>query len=201
MRSDSGTRAGFAPVVLWALASACASPAPPVPASATRAAATTALEVRVPHGRAMTLSTSAQPEFKHLLIEATGEGAPIARAEHLVRWVHQHVRFTPDRHQTLDALLEDRGGNCFDHASLTIALLRSSGFTARFVREVTAAPADEGRAAAARASKSSLFGYEHNDHTWVEVQVDGAWVPADTSLGLFGEREWLAGRVLRGDAN
>ena len=154
-----------------------------------------------PRGRAMTLSPEAVQELEWIAARAAGTGPPQSRAEHTVRWVHEHVQFTPDRHKTIDGVLEDRRGNCYDQAGLLAALLQANGFSTRLVREINVEPPSQQRASSAEKSKSHLFGYEHNDHTWLEIQIDGSWVPADSSLGLFGTREWIAARILRGVTN
>lgn len=42
---------------------------------------------------------------------------------------------------------------------------------------------------------ASVFGYQHNDHRWLEVFCSGTWIPADATLGVCGEPEWLAARM------
>ena len=159
------------------------------------------LELQAPGSRLVTASPAAVAEVARLTARVAGVGTDEERAARVVRWVHAHVAFTADRHAALDGILEDRKGNCYDHASLVIAMLRAGGLRVRFVRELNVEPPSEERAASAWAQQSSLFGFEHNDHTWVEVFAEGRWIPADSSLGLFGMREWLGARVLRGVAN
>lgn len=118
--------------------------------------------------------------------------------ERVVRWVHETVRFTPDRHDTYEAVLAERKGNCADHAALVWAMLCAQGIESRFVRELNVQPASPERAASAARSRSSLFGLEHNDHTWLEVRSQRRWIPADSSLGIFGSSEWVRTRLLTG---
>ena len=46
-------------------------------------------------------------------------------------------------------------------------------------------------------NRMSVFGKRHNDHVWIEVydEKSGDWYPADPSLGLIGEDQWLRARV------
>src|SRR5262245_17771676 len=94
---------------LWLLAalatSSCASKQPRIPGSTGNPVAVAA---RDPRGRAMTLSPEAVPELEWIAARAAGTGPPQSRAEHTVRWVHEHVQFMPDRHKTIDGVLEDR---------------------------------------------------------------------------------------------
>ena len=178
--------------LLAALATACSS-------EPGGAAAPVALQA--PGSRRVTASSATLTELRQRAEQVAGGGTQAARAERIVRWVHENVAFTPERHATLDALLRDRNGNCYDHASLVLAMLRQTGIRARYVRELNVEPPSEMRATSAREQMSVLYGYEHNDHTWVEIEAEGRWLPADSSLGLFGVREWLGARVLNGAAN
>jgi hypothetical protein len=194
----SARRSSFLLFVL--LGAACGgSPAPA--ASAPPRAEATPFALQVPGSRLVTASREAEGDLARLFTRIAGGGAEEEKAERVVRWIHEQVVFSPARHPTVDALLDDRNGNCYDHAALVIALLRAGGVRARLVRELNVEPASEGRATSAREKKSSVYGLEHNDHTWVEISLNGHWVPADSSLGLFGLREWLGARVLRGMPN
>jgi hypothetical protein len=110
---------------------------------------------------------------------------------------------TDYRSRTVDEVLARGMGNCADHARVLMDLLKAGGFEVRWVQEVNLQAPSERRRASARAkvaeggARYSVFGYQHNDHRWLEVRdpARGAWFPADSSLGVTGREAWAAARL------
>nr|WP_275976249.1 transglutaminase domain-containing protein [Geothrix oryzisoli] len=132
-------------------------------------------------------------------------GAAEARVRALVDHLHQRMPWvaTDYRTRSVDEILARGSGNCADHAKVLLDLLKAGGFEARWVREINLQAPSERRQASARAKVAeggkgfSVFGYQHNDHRWLEVRdpASGAWFPADSSLGVVGGGAWAAARL------
>jgi hypothetical protein len=131
----------------------------------------------------------------------TGEARVRALVDHLHRrmpWVA-----TDYRTRSVDEILARGAGNCADHASVLMSLLKEGGFEVRWVQEINLQAPSERRQASAQAKvaeggrRFSVFGYRHNDHRWLEVRdpASGAWFPADSSLGVVGGEAWIAARL------
>jgi len=119
----------------------------------------------------------------------------------VVMRVHERMRirasaFGAGMPRSLPATVAAEGGNCVSHSVLAAVLLRDRGFPTRLVVEevytnfaLLRAPAVVFRAP---------IGPTLNGHVWIEVLVDGEWVPADAELGVCGTGEWLAARLAGG---
>jgi hypothetical protein len=80
--------------------------------------------------------------------------------------------------------------------------MKTLGMEMRTVREINLhLENDERQKRAAekvreRGAAMSVFGRRHNDHVWLEIRdEDGSWFPADPSLGIVGEQEWVQARL------
>ena len=123
----------------------------------------------------------------------------LARA--LVMRVHERMRVLPSAFgfgmpRGLPAIVAARGGNCVSHSVLAAALLRDRGFPTRLVVEEVYTNFSLLRAPAVLLP--APIGPTLNGHVWLEVAIEGAWLPADAELGIFGISEWLAARLARG---
>jgi hypothetical protein len=123
----------------------------------------------------------------------------LARA--VVTRVHERMRirasaFGVGMPTRLAGIVEARGGNCVAHSVLATAVLRDRGVPTRLVVENTYTNASLLRVPAAFVR--APIGPVLNSHVWIELMIDGGWVPADAELGIFGTKEWLAVRVARG---
>ena len=98
--------------------------------------------------------------------------------------------------KSLPAIVAAGGGNCVSHSVLAAVLLRDCGFPTRLVSENVYTNVALLRVAAALIR--APIGPTLNGHVWIEVLVNGEWVPADAELGVFGTREWLVGRLAGG---
>lgn len=115
--------------------------ATPAPGDGMENSASGALAFTDPPGPAdlaQTLDIQFTPEIQAL---AQSLGSPIA----IRNWVYDHIEFTPTFGSIQGSALTllNRRGNAFDIASLTLALLRTSGTPARYVRSVIELPVDQ----------------------------------------------------------
>jgi len=134
-----------------------------------------------------------------------GAASDLERARALTTWFAHHFDWTATDYQqrTVDQILERGGGNCAELARVTTAMFEELGMRMRSVREINLHVESARRRETARAkiaelgNRASVFGKRHNDHVWIEIQdrATGEWFPADPSLGVVGEEEWLAARL------
>jgi hypothetical protein len=104
-------------------------------------------------------------------------------------------------------IIARKGGNCFELATVYMALLKELNINYRPIAEVNIQKPDEdrGRRAAQmvkeKGNKVSVFGRQHNDHRWIEVYDDHAkeWVPADPTMNIIGFDQWLKARAWFGE--
>ena len=131
-------------------------------------------------------------------VEAPGEES-LARA--VVVRVHEQMcirasAFGVGMPKSLPAIVAARGGNCVSHSVLAAVLLRDLGFPTRLVVEEVYTNVSFLRVLAVLFR--APIGPTLNGHVWIEVCVNGEWLPADAELGIFGTEEWLAARLARG---
>jgi transglutaminase-like putative cysteine protease len=106
------------------------------------------------------------------------------KVDRLVRFVDEHVE---DAHVPflvpVSRVMEDKKGDCTEHADLFATLARAAGIPARVVSGLMYV-GDDGRA----------FG----GHAWNEVVLDGRWVPVDPT---WNETEIDATHIRTGDSS
>ena len=96
----------------------------------------------------------------------------VAMLERLISEVRARIRYhAAAAPPTLDALLEDGRGDCYEFAALFHALAKAAGFEGRVVT---------GLAWAGNASQGFA------PHAWNEVRVDGRWVSIDPTWDQLG---------------
>jgi transglutaminase-like putative cysteine protease len=96
-----------------------------------------------------------------------GKTAVRDKLEALLHYTHQHLEKQLSTHlHAASEVLEAGRGDCTEHSLLLIAMARASGIPAREVSGLVYG----GR-------QSGQFAY----HSWVEVEIDGAWHPVDPS--------------------
>lgn len=127
------------------------------------------------------------------------------QARAVTRWFAENFDWTATDYQkrTVEQIFERGGGNCAELARVTTATLEQLGLPMRQVREINLHVESERRQRSAEAkvaeagARMSVFGRRHNDHVWIEIQNRSTeeWFPADPSLGVVGENEWLAARL------
>jgi transglutaminase-like putative cysteine protease len=105
------------------------------------------------------------PAIRKAARAAAGGERPDPDPVRLMRWVHDHVRYTLD-FNPFNALevLRERKGDCSEYALLFVALARALGLPAREVSGLVLAQ-----------SSPTGFGY----HAWAEVYAGGRWLPVD----------------------
>jgi hypothetical protein len=138
----------------------------------------------------------------------TGAASDLERASRLTRWLATHFDWTATdyKKRTVEQILERRGGNCAELARVATAMFEDLGMRLRTVREINLHVESAERRESARlkiaelGNRASVFGRRHNDHVWIEIQdrATGEWFPADPSLGVVGDQEWLAARLAFG---
>ncbi len=127
------------------------------------------------------------------------------RAQAIVTWLAGNFDWTATdyRRRTVEEIIQRGGGNCAELARVTTFLLNDLGLRMRQVREINLHRRSERRQASPEAkirqggAGMSVFGRQHNDHVWIEIWDEKTlgWFPADPSLGLVGERQWLESRL------
>lgn len=127
------------------------------------------------------------------------------KTRRLVTWINTNFKWsaTDNVKRTPEEIIARRAGNCFELANVLEVLLKAAGIRSRWVAEINIHPKSERRQKdavaliAERGNRSSVFGYMHNDHRWLEVydEKTKSWIPADPSVGVVGTKEWIRARV------
>ncbi len=86
-------------------------------------------------------------------------------------------------------------------------MLRASGIDTRWIAEINIHPPSDQRQADSAAMinaygpQATAFGYQHNDHRWLEIHdpESGDWLPADATLGIVDYPAWIEARLGFGD--
>ncbi len=110
---------------------------------------------------------------------------------------------TDYKKRTVQEVIDRRGGNCDDLASVALASMNELHLQLRRVHDVhirtlSAERGDHARALVKeKGDEYSVFGRHHNDHVWLEVYDSAAreWYPVDPWSGLAGLDEWMKARV------
>jgi hypothetical protein len=132
---------------------------------------------------------------------SAGADTDYERAHAVVTWFADNFDWTYTDYQvrTVEEILQRRGGNCNELARVTQAMLEELDLPMRRVREINIHVESDARQQRAEEKVAemgiqlSVFGRRHNDHVWIEVQdrETGEWFPADPSMGVIGEKQWL----------
>ena len=127
------------------------------------------------------------------------------RAVRLLDWLSHNFKWlaTDYKQRTVKEIIDRVGGNCFELATVYMALIKTLGIKYRQIAEINIQPESERRRESAealiakRGFSASVFGAQHNDHRWVEIydEKSGEWIPADPSVGVIGLEPWLKSRV------
>ncbi len=144
--------------------------------------------------------------IEQLASEVAGDAGDVTdRARHLTAWLHSELEWvaTDYRQRSVDEIIERRAGNCAEQAQVLDALLQATGIETRWMAEVNVHPPSERRQAdsealvAEYATRATVFGYQHNDHRWLEVHdpASGSWLPVDATLALVDYPDWVEARL------
>lgn len=127
------------------------------------------------------------------------------KAAMLLSWVSNHLdwKSTDYEKRNVRQILVRGGGNCFELASVYMAMIKAVGIEYRPISELNLHSYSEQRQQNAESrirevgNRASVFGRQHNDHRWVEVHNEktGEWLPVDPSMNVIGTEQWLKARV------
>lgn len=131
------------------------------------------------------------------------------RARTLLNWLSNNFEWKATDYQkrTVKEIIVRKGGNCFELASVYMALLKELNIVYRPIAEINIHVLSEerGQTAAEKIKNSgnqmSVFGRQHNDHRWVEIfdEKNKEWIPADPTMGIIGFDQWLKARAWFGE--
>ena len=131
------------------------------------------------------------------------------KAKTLLSWLSNHFEWkaTDYQNRTVKEIIVRQGGNCFELATVYMALLKELNLTYRPIAEINIHVYSEERGKTAdekikqSGNRMSVFGKQHNDHRWVEIYDDktGEWVPADPTMNIIGFDQWLKARAWFGE--
>jgi hypothetical protein len=131
------------------------------------------------------------------------------KARTLLGWLSNNFdwKATDYKKRTVKEIIVRKGGNCFELASVYMALLKELHIAYRPIAEINIHVLSEqrGKNAAEKVKtdgmKMSVFGKQHNDHRWVEIfnEKTNEWIPADPTMGIIGLDQWLKARAWFGE--
>ena len=162
-------------------------------------------DLRPEHTQSARIDTSGLDLKQFALSISKGATTDYERAEKMLSWLSHNFKWlaTDYKQRTVKEIIERRGGNCFELASVYMALIKSVGIKYRQIAEINIQPVSKRRQknaeelVAKRGFSASVFGAGHNDHRWAEIydEKSGEWIPADPSVGVIGLEPWLKSRV------
>lgn len=131
------------------------------------------------------------------------DGSVSERAQRLTDWLHVAFEWvaTDYEQRTVEEILERRAGNCAEQAKVLDALLRAAGIETRWIAEINIHPPSDQRQSDSEALVTehglgaTVFGYQHNDHRWLELHDRDEWIPADATLGIVDYSDWIEARL------
>ncbi|HEV8284427.1 MAG TPA: transglutaminase-like domain-containing protein [Chitinophagaceae bacterium] len=131
------------------------------------------------------------------------------KAKILLGWLSNHFEWkaTDYKKRTVKEIIVRKGGNCFELATVYMALLKELNLTYRPIAEINIHKFSEERGQTAiqkvkeSGNRMSVFGKQHNDHRWVEIfdEKTKEWVPADPTMNIIGFDQWLKARAWFGE--
>jgi len=139
----------------------------------------------------------------------SGTNGNFEKAKTLLNWLSEHFNWLATDYQkrTVKEIIVRKGGNCFELASVYMALLKDLDISYRPIAEINIHVLSEDRQKGAEqkvkesGNRMSVFGRQHNDHRWVEIydETTKEWMPADPTMGVIGLEEWLKARAWFGE--
>ena len=131
------------------------------------------------------------------------------KAKTLLNWLSNNFEWKATDYQkrTVNEIIIRKGGNCFELATVYMALLKELNLIYRPIAEINIHKLSERRGQTANekvktnGNKMSVFGKQHNDHRWVEIfdEKTNEWIPADPTMGIIGFDQWLKARAWFGE--
>lgn len=98
------------------------------------------------------------------------------------------------RQSNIHDIIKEKKGNCYDHARLSVFLLRMSGVPAKFAFEINLKKNVPWWGNKAKKQNRGTFGYFHNDHVWVLFYDGRTWQPFDSELDIIGIDDFVIHR-------
>jgi transglutaminase superfamily protein len=145
--------------------------------------------------------------FAYSIVAGTNDN--YEKAKILLGWLSSHFEWKATDYQkrTVKEIIVRQGGNCFELATVYMALLKELNLNYRPIAEINIHVYSEERGKTAdekikqSGNRMSVFGKQHNDHRWVEIYDDktGEWVPADPTMNIIGFDQWLKARAWFGE--
>jgi len=131
------------------------------------------------------------------------------KAKTLLSWLSTHFEWkaTDYKRRTVKEIIVRKGGNCFELATVYMALLQELNLTYRPIAEINIHVYSEQRGKTADekiksdGNRMSVFGKQHNDHRWGEIfdEKTAEWIPADPTMNIIGFDQWLKARAWFGE--
>jgi len=149
-------------------------------------------------------------DLKTFAEQAVGNASTnFLKAKTLLNWLSTSFAWTATDYQnrTVKEIIARKGGNCYELAKVYMALINELGLRYRAIAEIQLYAPSEKREQTSEnkikesGNKMSVFGYQHNDHRWVEVYDDtnAQWIPVDPTMNLIGMEQWLKARAWFGE--
>ena len=145
--------------------------------------------------------------FAQAIVAGTNDN--YEKAKNLLSWLSNHFEWKATDYQTrtVKEIIVRQGGNCFELATVYMALLKDLNLTYRPIAEINIHVYSEERGKRAdelikqSGNRMSVFGKQHNDHRWVEIYDEQRteWIPADPTMNVIGFDQWLKARAWFGD--
>ncbi|HEY0733260.1 MAG TPA: transglutaminase-like domain-containing protein [Chitinophagaceae bacterium] len=140
---------------------------------------------------------------------SAGSSQNFEKAKTILNWLSSNFEWTATDYQkrTVKEIIIRKGGNCFELATVYMALLKELNIIYRPIAEINMHVLSDNRQQTAEqkilasGNRMSVFGRRHNDHRWVEIfdDTNNQWVPADPTMGIIGFEQWLKARAWFGE--
>lgn len=145
-------------------------------------------------------------DIAELAQNAMGKGGNTEeKTRRLVSWINTNFNwsYTDYQKRTVEEIIQRRARNCAELANVLALLLQKNNVSFRWIHEINIQPKSERRQEDAaklvvqKGNSYSVFGFQHNDHVWLEVfdEKSNSWFPADPAVGVVGVNEWVAARM------
>lgn len=108
-------------------------------------------------------------------------------------YIHKNINCY-GRQSNIHDIIKERKGNCYDHARLSVFLLRMSGVPAKFAFEINLKKNVFWWGNKAKKQNNGTWGYHHNDHVWVLFYDGITWQPLDSELDIVGIDDFVIRR-------
>jgi len=115
------------------------------------------------------------------------------KATKIKNYVHKNIKCY-GREYNIHDIIKKGKGNCYDHARISIFLLRMAGVPAKFAFEINLRNNVFWWANKAKKQHMGTFGDYHNDHVWVLFYNGDSWQPYDSELNILGINEFVKRR-------